>query len=118
MSAAVLDINVEQNSDFLAVVSVTDGANPPAAVNLTGKSIYGQIRESRSSEILQNFTVFITNATGGVFQFSLTASQTKTLRVTSPLYPLRYDLLMIGNDGSHRRLFMGNVNVTEAITFV
>jgi hypothetical protein len=112
MSAARYDINIEQNSDFIVTVTVTDGTTP---INLTGYTLYSQIRETPSSAILASFTTTIVNAAAGVFQMTLAASVTKTLPATIGF--LRYDVLM-SKVGSQQRLIYGNVNVRDAITVV
>jgi fructoselysine-6-P-deglycase FrlB-like protein len=112
MSAAKYDINLEQNSDFLVTITVTDGSTP---INLTGYTLYSQIRETPSTAILASFTTEIVNAAAGIFQMTLDSSVTKTLPAN--IGALRYDVIMI-NGGSQQRLIYGNVNVRDAITVI
>jgi hypothetical protein len=110
MSAARYDINIEQNSDFIITATVTDGTAP---INLTGYTLYSQIRETPSSAVLASFTTSIVDAAQGIFQMVLLASVTKTLPATIGF--LRYDVLM-SQVGAQQRLIYGNVNVRDAIT--
>jgi len=118
MPASSFDLNIQQNSDFLAVVAVNDGQTPPNPINLTGCTLYGQIRQSHISPILASFNFFIINAENGGFQFSLPAAKTLLLPVTTYQYPLKYDIILINGSGGQSRLFMGNVNVSESITLI
>jgi hypothetical protein len=112
MSAAKYDINIEQNSDFIVTITVTDGSTP---IDLTGYTLYSQIRETPSSAVLASFTTSIVNAAQGIFQMVLLAAVTKTL--PSNIGALRYDVLMT-KAGSQQRLIYGNANIRDAITVV
>jgi hypothetical protein len=112
MSAAKYDINIEQNSDYLVTITVTSGSTP---INLTGYTLYSQIRETPSSSVLASFTTEIIDAADGIFQMTLSASVTKTL--PAAIGALRYDVLMV-KTGSQQRLIYGNINVRDAITVV
>jgi len=117
MSAATFNLVIEQNSDYKLSVALNDGAQPtPAPISLDGCYIVSQIRHSSLEPVLVNFSVAITNAVGGLFNLSLSNSQTLALPITTAADQLRYDVLLIKPDNSKERLFEGAISVTEAIS--
>lgn len=74
-----LDLRIRQGATFGPFrVEMKNPDNSP--VDLTGKTIRGQIRRSGLSGVLiVAFTVTMLNAVGGIFEFGLTDEQTATL---------------------------------------
>ena len=115
--ASTLNITIDHGTNFLGQASVDDGAFPtPAPINLSGGSIFGEIRESKYSPVLASFTIDVVDAVNGGFTFSLSPSQTMSLPMTTPQSPLKYDILLIKASLERLRLVMGQVIVREAIT--
>jgi hypothetical protein len=107
-AAAVFNIRIDQNSDFLGTASIEE--------DISYCNLYSQIRESGVSPILASFHTQITDGPNGGFQFSLTAAQTLALPVTTSNYPLYYDILLVRPNGTQTRVIMGSVTVTQEIT--
>jgi hypothetical protein len=80
MAAGRYDLTIEQGATFSR--QVTWQNEDGTAVNLTGYSIAGKIRRKPSdTQPLISFTCTVTNASSGIFTFSLTATQTASLPV-------------------------------------
>lgn len=80
MAAGRYDLTIEQGATFSR--QVTWQNEDGSAVNLTGYSIAGKIRKKTSdNQPIISFTCTITNASSGIFTFSLTATETNSLPV-------------------------------------
>lgn len=74
-------LNIVQGSTLSLSCAITQGG---VAYDLTGYTIAGKIRTKFSSaSSLQDLTLTVTNAAGGLFTLSLTAAQTAALAVPS-----------------------------------
>lgn len=80
MAAGRYDLVIEQGATFSRQVTWQNSNG--SAVNLTGYTIAGKIRRKTSDiQALASFTCTVTDATNGIFTFSLTATQTSSLPV-------------------------------------
>lgn len=78
MAAGRYDLVIEQGATFSR--QVTWQNQDGSAVNLTGYSIAGKLRRKTSdNQAIASFTCTITNASSGIFTFSLTATETAAL---------------------------------------
>lgn len=68
---------------------------------------------NNSNTLIIPFTINITDAANGKFQFELTAAQTAGL---SPIDPARYDLFYHTGDSIWKPLFQGQVSITQPKT--
>lgn len=107
------DICIDQGTDFLRVLTIKDSNGDP--IDLTGFSFASQARKrfSDSSPIL-TFSFSITDAAGGVVEWTLAKEITEALDLSSPL-ELFYDVEM--NSGSRvTRILQGKITVEPEVT--
>jgi hypothetical protein len=114
MSAAVVDITIDQNATFLMRVTLTDiSVDPNVPVDLADCTIASQIRQYPHRGVVATFTPDITDAVNGKFSLSLTATETASL----PVVGLKYDVVVTYPAGvSKKRVIQGNIKVSEPIT--
>ena len=106
------NLTVDQGSNFLAYIDVTDSDGN--ALNLTGYTVAGQIRKTYTSLTAVNFTATVNSAIDGTIALSLVDS------VTNNMKPGRYvyDVEILANSGSRTRVLEGQVEVTPGVTQV
>lgn len=127
MSAASLDITIEQGSTFFRTVTIKDENNQP--VDLNGETIRGQIRaKADSTTVLATFTCTLLNQTTnmGQFTWTLSAELTAALPIGEQPTPtttrtrkdnvLVYDLERVKVDTTVERIFQGAVTVSPEVT--
>lgn len=107
--AVYSNLTVDQGASFSANIDVTDSDGD--ALNLDGYSIAGQIRKTYSSTTAIDFTASIVNASAGVVQISLSATQTNNMKAGRYVYDVE-----INSGGTITRVVEGQVEVTPGVT--
>ena len=116
-----LDLDIKQGAVFGPhIVTLT---NPDlTALNLTGCTISGQIRQpaNRGGALIANIVIEIVDALAGKFKFSIPASVTATMPTTNGANTAfgRFPWDMFLTDASNRPLplFYGIANVYDRVT--
>ena len=113
------DIYIRRGSTEVFTVTVVDENG--AAVNCTGATLRGQIRENPSSAtVLANFACTWTNAAGGIGQAVLdaaTSTAIPTLGVVSSDYSrYTYDIEVAFNTGEVERVANGFALISPEVT--
>ena len=106
------NLTVDQGSNFLAYIDVTDSSGNP--LNLAGYTVAGQIRKTYSSLTAIDFSASVNSAVNGTI--SLTLSDTVTNGIKAGRYV--YDVEILSNSGSRTRVLEGQVEVTPGVTQV
>lgn len=109
MSAPILNIVIEKNASFTMLVTVQGTNEVP--IDISDYIIESQIREYPDSDIVQSFSITITDGQNGKFTLSLTPEQTLDL----PSKNMVYDVLVTTGESKFRYL-QGNVTVSSAVT--
>lgn len=107
--AVYSNLTVDQGASFSANIDVTDSDGD--ALNLDGYSVAGQIRKTYSSTTAVDFTASIVNASAGVVQISLSATQTNNMKAGRYVYDVE-----INSGGTITRVVEGQVEVTPGVT--
>ena len=109
MATAAINITIEQGEDFSATYTVLNPDESTAA--LFGYSTAGTLRKYPGSSTGYNFTTNLT-ISSGLVTISLSKDITKTLS------PGRYyyDVFLISNGGSRKKIFEGNAIVNPSAT--
>lgn len=107
--AVYSNLTVDQGASFSANIDVTDSDGD--ALNLDGYSVAGQIRKTYSSTTAVDFTTSIVNASAGVVQISLSATQTNNMKAGRYVYDVE-----INSGGTITRVVEGQVEVTPGVT--
>jgi predicted proteasome-type protease len=115
MASEKVDLIIERGSDFYQNVYLQDASGN--AIDVTGDTFAGQIKETPTSPTLASFTISTDNAQYGYLLLSLPSSVTSTLPITTPTNFLRYDLLAKNADETITlMLFHGNIYVRDTIS--
>lgn len=112
MSASyVANLVINQNADFSEIFNLED-PNSNSALNLTGYSVFSQMKKhsSSSSHVSLNATIY--NAPLGQVRVGLTTTQTENLKPGRYIY----DVIVINTSGVTSRLIEGMVLVKEGAT--
>jgi hypothetical protein len=106
------NLTVDQGSNFLAYVDVTDSSGN--ALNLNGYTVAGQIRKTYSSLTAVSFSASVSTALGGTISLGLGDT------VTNAMKPGRYvyDVEILNSNGTRTRVLEGQVEVTPGVTQV
>jgi hypothetical protein len=107
--AVYSNLTIDQGASFSANIDVTDSDGD--ALNLDGYSVAGQIRKTYSSTTAVDFTASIVNASAGVVQISLSATQTNNMKAGRYVYDVE-----INSGGTITRVVEGQVEVTPGVT--
>ena len=104
------NLTVDQGSNFLAYVDVTDSSGN--ALDLNGYTVAGQIRKTYSSLTAVSFSASVSNALGGTISLGLSDT------VTNAMKPGRYvyDVEILNSNGTRTRVLEGQVEVTPGVT--
>ncbi|MGH6872925.1 MAG: hypothetical protein ACREHE_15605 [Rhizomicrobium sp.] len=118
MTATTIDITGYDNEDIDRVFTLKSGsANSSTPYDLTDVEFEADIRDQKNALVLRLTSagddggIVITDAPNGVFQFHIAQGAIAYQANRS----LRYDLLMLSG-GETRRLWGGNVRVTQGVT--
>jgi hypothetical protein len=106
------NLTIDQGSNFLAYVDVTDSSGN--ALDLNGYTVAGQIRKTYSSLTAVSFSASVSNALGGTISLGLSDT------VTNAMKPGRYvyDVEILNSNGTRTRVLEGQVEVTPGVTQV
>lgn len=107
--AVYSNLTIDQGASFSANIDVTDSDGD--ALNLDGYSVAGQIRKTYSSTTAVDFTASIINASAGIVQISLSATQTNNMKAGRYVYDVE-----INSGGTITRVVEGQVEVTPGVT--
>jgi hypothetical protein len=104
------NITIDQGSDFSTQITVEDATGYGA--NLTGYTIFGQIRKTYTSTNKVDFICSHVNAAEGVIQIKLVNS------VTNNMKPGRYvyDVEVVSSAGEITRVVEGQLEITPGVT--
>lgn len=116
MAAGKWNVTVEQGATWIRTITVKDDG---VGRDLTGYSIRMQVRQRpESNEVFLSLAtggngITITDAENGIFQLSLTATQTAALTAVGGYY---YDLELEDASGHVTRLLEGRFAVSLEVT--
>lgn len=119
MSAALLDLTLEQGADFSRHVIYKVGGTP---LDLTDYTLQGQVREKPSSPTVLasfSFSFDVPRSTGG-FTMSMAASASNAIPVGDEadmsINRFYYDVLLITPDDKPMRILQGRLTVSPGVT--
>ena len=104
------DMTIQRRSDHTVNVTLKDSNN--AAVNLTGYTLASQIWDSSRTTKAADATVTVTNASGGLFNWTVTDAQTTGF--TADEY--KYDVLLTNPSGLKEYWIEGTIYMDEGYT--
>ena len=104
------DMTIQRRSDHSVNFEAKDSDS--AAINLSGYSLASQVWDSSRSAKAADATMTITNASGGLFSWKLTDTQTATL--TAGEY--KYDILFTDGSGNKEFWVEGTIYMDEGYT--
>lgn len=107
--ASVVDLNIDQGSDFSKVLTVVNDNGTP--VNLTGYTAYSQFRRGYTSATAYAFTVTVSNAALGQITLSFTGAASSIIKAGRYLYDVEVVSLT-----SKLRVFQGLVTINPEVT--
>lgn len=108
--AIISNLFVDAGSDYSNIITVTTPGGAP--LDLTGYTVYSQMRKSYSSSTAYDFTATIHNTSLGQIKLSLTAAQSELI----PAGRWLYDVEITSSTGARKRVLEGVVIVTPQIT--
>ena len=109
--AIYANINIDQGSDFLSVITVEDTTGN--VVNLTGHTAAGQVRKTYASNTVSaTFGASITQPTQGKISLTLPASTTNGMKFGRYVY----DVEITSSGGTVSRVIEGQVEVMPGVT--
>ena len=111
MATGTYDITIEKGITYDVSITLKDNNN--AAINVTNYTFKAEIRRKAETGLEKAFTVTKLNASGGVIELSMTATNTQAL----PKGKLIYDLVA-NTCVSNKiiRIITGKVTVIESVT--
>lgn len=110
ISPGTYNMTIQRRSDHSVNVTLKDSTN--TAINLTGFTIEAQVWEETRTTKYADFTIAYTNRSGGIFDMSLTDTQTATF---SPSI-LKYDVLLTNPSGLKEYYLEGSIFMSEGYT--
>ena len=110
MSAGTFNITIEKRSTFSFETTFTQADS--SALDLTNRTLVGQIRRNFDNALEATFTIVKTNMTGGIATISLTKAQTAALTEND----CTYDVFADHTDGTTIKLLTGSVTIVKNIT--
>lgn len=125
MSAANLDILIEQGANFKRTLKFTDNQPTPVEINLTGYIYEAKLRKTiDAAAAILNFTCTVLNQSTnpGEMVIELTAVQTSSIPVKAQktqirvVEPFAYDLEVTYPSGFKERILQGVANVSPEVT--
>jgi hypothetical protein len=124
MAASVLNITIEQGSDYVAILTLSDPLSTP--INLTGSSFRGYISTETQGASVAEFSFEILNQTTNTGQVRWYMENTVTQNIptnsvsaadttfTSTEY--LYDVEMVDAGGVVTRILRGKASVSPEVT--
>lgn len=110
MAAGIFNITIEKRATFSFETTFTQADN--SALDLTNRTLSGEIRRNFDNTLEATFTFVKTNAAGGVVTVSLTKAQTALLTENACCY----DVFADHTDGTTLKLLTGSVTIVKNIT--
>ena len=110
MAAGIFNITIEKRATFSFETTFTQADN--SALDLTDRTLSGEIRRNFDNALEATFTFVKTNTAGGVVTVSLTKAQTALLTENA----CTYDVFADHTDGSSLKLLTGSVTIVKNIT--
>lgn len=108
--AAERNIIIYKGDSYSHEVRLKNSSN--TAINISNRNYTSQIRRSKASEeVVQNFTIQITDAVNGILVISLDAGLTSNIRVGTYHYDLQED-----NSGIITTLMGGRMIISGEVT--
>lgn len=108
--AAERNIIIYKGDSYSHEVRLKNSSN--TAINISNRNYTSQIRRSKASEeVVQNFTIQITDAVNGILVISLAADLTSNIRVGTYYYDLQED-----NSGIITTLMGGRMIISGEVT--
>lgn len=112
MAAGIFNITIEKRATFSFETTFTQADS--SALDLTDRTLIGEIRRNFDNVLEATFTVTKTNASGGIATISLTKAQTAALTEND----CTYDVFADHTDGTTLKLLTGSVTIVKNITSV
>ncbi len=109
MAAAEYNITISQNADFKRAFQLKQSN---VVVDLTNYSFEGKIKKNFNDTESTSFSTNITNAAGGLWEISLTDTQTAALKAGDQVY----DIIMTDNNGDKTRLLQGKAYISPGVS--
>jgi hypothetical protein len=78
---AKLDYRITRGDDFADVVTIKEG-EPPAAVDVSGRTFTAQVRRTADGEVVAAMSIDMTSAASGEVGYAVADSVTATMRGT------------------------------------
>lgn len=110
MTAIVINLVIEQGTDFEATFAISDETGSP--LNLTNFNIISTLKKSFYSKTSKSFTATKVNAAAGIIKLSMPSSITSTLKGGRYVY----DIVIVSNTEVRKRVIEGIVTVTEGVS--
>ena len=110
VSPGTYNMTVQRRSDHSVNVTLKDSSD--TAINLTGFTIEAQVWEETRTTKYADFTIAYTNRTSGIFDMSLTDTQTATFTPNI----LKYDVLLTNPSGLKEYYIEGSIFMSEGYT--
>jgi hypothetical protein len=123
MSAASVNLKVEQGADFYRKLTIKDADGVP--IDLTENVFRGQIRKNASDQVIMaafTFSILDQSIHTGQVEMKLSAAETAQLpaaKQTSAkriVRELAYDVERVSADGSVERLIEGCISLSPEVT--
>lgn len=113
---AVYNIIINQGENYNLTATLTDTSGTP--INISGYALRGKVRYSYGSTgILVDLEPSVTNATGGVINFTLTPQETAALPITVAVYDIERYVSGQSPETTVSRVLQGSVTVTPEATY-
>lgn len=110
MTAIVINLVVEQGTDFEASFDISDEVGSP--LDLTNFTVVSTLKKSFYSKTSVAFDAQIYDAVNGVIKLKLSNSVSSTLKGGRYVY----DIVIINDSGVKKRVLEGVVTVTEGVS--
>ena len=110
MAAGTFNITIEKRATFSFETTFTQADS--SALDLTNRTLSGEIRRNFDNALEATFTIEKTNAAGGIATISLTKAQTAALTEND----CTYDVFADHTDGTTLKLLTGSVTIVKNIT--
>lgn len=109
--AVQANLLIDQNADFLYTVTLIDSNNE--AIDLTGYSVYSQLRTSYTSNNYIDMNATINDPpTSGIITLSMAAGDTAMLTATRYVY----DLDVVSSNNITSRIMQGIATINPGVT--
>ncbi len=110
MAAGIFNITIEKRATFSFEATFTQ--SDASALDLTNRTLSGEIRRNFDNGKEVEFTINKINAANGIASFSLTKAQTAALTENE----CTYDIFADHTDGNSIKLLTGSVTIVKNIT--